>query len=369
MAAGARPEGPQLTWREWELELRCDDPVVLSAAQPRLLEVGGLPSTSWSKLDRLLTRHDLVAPARPLHIRPRRAARKSAGAAVQAHLAEQVAELKARDPQTRRDIPDALHKMRVASRRLRSALATFRPLLNRDVTDPVRAELRWLAGVLGAARDAEVMHARLRAMIDAEPDDLVLGKARERVETLMAQRYGETHDRVVAGLDSQRYLRLLDTLDALAADPPFTPRAREPATDVLAPLVRRSWRRLERSMAAADRAPRGPRQDALLHQVRKTAKQTRYAAEAVRPVFGRSSRSFIAAIARLQETLGDFQDGIVAGAVLREMGSRGSRAGENSFTFGRLHALEQQRAEGAVRAWPEARAAVSRRRFQRWLRT
>ena len=242
-------------------------------------------------------------------------------------------------------------------------------MLNRDVTDPVRAELRWLAGVLGAARDAEVMHARLRAMIDAEPNDLVLGKVRERVETLMKQRYGEAHDRVVAGLDSERYLRLLDTLDALAAAPPFTPRAREPATEVLTPLMRRSWRRLERTMAAADRAPRGPRQDALLHQVRKTAKQTRYAAEAVQPVFGRSARRFTAAIARLQETLGDFQDGIVAGAVLLELGSRGHRAGENSFTFGRLHALEQQRAEGAVRAWPEARAAVSRRRVQRWLQT
>ena len=85
----------------------------------------------------------------------------SAGSAVQAHLAEQVAELVARDPQTRRDRRTRLHRMRVATRRLRSALATFRPLLDRTRTDPLREELRWLAGVLGAARDAEVMHARL----------------------------------------------------------------------------------------------------------------------------------------------------------------------------------------------------------------
>jgi CHAD domain-containing protein len=70
---------------------------------------------------------------------------------------------------------------------------------------------------------------------------------------------------------------------------------------------------------------------------------------------------------QLQESLGDFHDGVVAGLVLRELGARGHREGENGFTFGRLHALEQTRAERAIQRWPEARAAVSRRRLRRWL--
>ena len=66
-------------------------------------------------------------------------------------------------PQVRLGIEDSVHRMRVASRRLRSALATFRPLFDREVGDRLREELKWLGGVLGPARDAEVMHERLRS--------------------------------------------------------------------------------------------------------------------------------------------------------------------------------------------------------------
>ena len=75
----------------------------------------------------------------------------------------------------RRDEPDAVHKMRVGTRRLRSTLKTFRPLYDRDTTDRLRAELRWLAESLGHVRDAEVLAARLGRALDAEPDELVLG--------------------------------------------------------------------------------------------------------------------------------------------------------------------------------------------------
>ena len=85
------------------------------------------------------------------------------------------------------------------------------------------------------------------------------------------------------------------------------------------------------------------------------------------PVFGRPARRFAKAVAELQESLGDFQDGVVTRVVLRELGGLGHRAGENGFTFGRLHALEQVRAEAAVERWSAARAAVSRRRLRRWL--
>lgn len=362
------PAGPELVWREWEVELLQGDEGLLAAVQDRLLPAGATPASSTSKLGRVLPRPAEVAGGTPWWATTRgRRGRASAGAAVQAHLAEQVAELVARDPHTRRDAPDALHKMRVATRRLRSALATFRPLLDRAQTDPVRDELRWLAAVLGAARDAEVMHARLRSLVAAEPDELVLGRVLDRVDTFMTKRHREAHDAVLRELGGERYLRLLDTLDALASEPPFRPDAERDAEKVLPRLVRQTWRRLDRTMAAAERAPRGPDKDELLHEVRKDAKRARYAAEAVVPVFGKPARRFAEGVAELQESLGDFQDGVVTRAVLRELGSLGHRAGENGFTFGRLHALEQVRAEAAVERWPAARAAVSRRRLRRWL--
>jgi CHAD domain-containing protein len=211
------------------------------------------------------------------------------------------------------------------------------------------------------------MHARLRRLVAAEPDDLVLGKVRDRIDVLMTARHRTAHDAVLQELDGQRYLRLLDALDQLVADPPFLPAAGEDAATALPHLVRRTWRRLDRTMSAAERAPRGPEQEELLHEVRKEAKRTRYAAEAVQPVVGRPARRFAAAVAELQETLGDFQDGVVTRQVLLELGARGHRAGENGFTFGRLHALEQVRAEAAVDRWPQARAAVSRPRLRHWL--
>ena len=366
LLGGSEPRDGGLEWREWEVELLAGDERLLDVVEQRLLAAGARHAAAASKLGRLLPRPSSTDDRRAWWAAGRSSGRPSAGDAVQAHLAEQVAELVARDPHTRRDVPDALHKMRVATRRLRSALATFRPLLDRARTDPVRDELRWLAGVLGAARDAEVMHARLRRLVAAEPLELVLGKVQDRIDATMVQRHRTAHDRVLEELDGERYLRLLVALDDLVAHPPFVPRAAQDATEVLPRLVRRTWRRLDRRMAAAQEAARGAAQDELLHEVRKDAKRSRYAAEAVQPVFGEPAARYAAAVTELQESLGDFQDGVVTREVLRELGARGHLAGQNGFTFGRLHALEQVKAEAAVAAWPQARAAVSRRRLRRW---
>ena len=363
----ALPAGIPDAWREWELELVTGDRGLLSTVDTVLSAAGAVPSSSGSKLGRVLPLpgREPRLPAEESGTATRRG-RRTAGDAVQEHLAEQVAELVARDPQARRDLPDAVHKMRVATRRLRSALATFRPLLDRARTDPLRSELRWLAGLLGAARDAEVMQARLRALITAEPPDLVLGPVQDRVDRFLAQRHQEAHARLLVELDGGRYLALLDALDALVAAPPFTRRAGRGAERELRRAVRRSWRRLRRTMRAAGR-PAAAHRVALLHEVRKEAKRARYAAEAVRPVLGEPAGRFAAAMASMQEALGELQDGQVTMDLLRQLGSRGHLAGENAFTLGRLHAAEQARAERAAEQWPALRAAASRRRLRAWL--
>jgi CHAD domain-containing protein len=72
-------------------------------------------------------------------------------------------------------------------------------------------------------------------------------------------------------------------------------------------------------------------------------------------------------MADLQEVLGEFQDGVLTRDALRELGAASSRAGENGFTFGRLHGLEQARAEAAVARWPQVRKEVSTPKLRRWL--
>lgn len=357
-----------LRWREWEVELVDGDPAVLDDVQVLLLAAGATPSGSASKVGRVLGRRPVAEGQQPWWgRRPASSGKATAGGVLVAHLAEQVGELVARDPQVRRDQPDALHKMRVATRRLRSALQTFRPLLDRTRTDPLRDELRWLAGVLGEVRDTEVMHARLRGLVADEPAELVVGPVRERIDTELDARYRAAHDRVLAELEGERYLALLDALDALVAEPPLLPLARERARTVLPGLVEHAWRRLTRALRHAERAD-GTERDLLLHEARKDAKRARYAAEAVASAYGKPAVAFAKAVTRLQEVLGEHQDGVVTREALRELAAAAAAAGEDGFTYGRLHGLEQARAETAGAGWRRARRAASKRRLRRWLR-
>jgi inorganic triphosphatase YgiF len=91
-----------------------------------------------------------------------------AGAAVTAYLRTHARAFLHQDVRVRRDLPDSVHQMRVAARRLRSGLKTFAPLIDRAWADQLRSELGWAAGELGNARDTEVLLERL----DAHAEDL-----------------------------------------------------------------------------------------------------------------------------------------------------------------------------------------------------
>src|SRR5258708_2331790 len=91
---------------------------------------------------------------------------------VMAYARAQVRTLLSFDPLVRRDAPDSVHQMRIATRRLRSMLRSFGQVLRRDQIEGGRGpgqglggELKWLGDVLGAARDAEVLDAHLRGAL------------------------------------------------------------------------------------------------------------------------------------------------------------------------------------------------------------
>ncbi len=181
--------------------------------------------------------------------------------------------------------PEGVHKMRTAARRLRSDLKTFRPLLDREVTDPLRDELKRLGEVLGAVRDPDVLCERLRAsaarVLEAD-DAAALDEVLARLESDRDAAVGRLH----RALGSDRYRRLLDDLVAVADAPPLRGDAGEPALDVLPALVHKPWRSLRRMVDDLDDHP----SDGDLHEVRKQAKQVRYAAEAVRSAVGPSAK-------------------------------------------------------------------------------
>ncbi|NED11040.1 CHAD domain-containing protein, partial [Streptomyces sp. SID9124] len=131
-------------WTEIEVELADDgDPAFLDTVGRALEEAGIRPSAAHSKLARAL---EETAPeaARPREDEPR-----TAGDHVLVHVRRQAEAIAAFDPAVRRGLPDSVHKMRVATRRLRSALRTYRRVLDREATRALGAELKWLAGELG----------------------------------------------------------------------------------------------------------------------------------------------------------------------------------------------------------------------------
>jgi CHAD domain-containing protein len=259
--------------------------------------------------------------------------------------------------------------MRVTTRRLRSALATFRPVFDRSVTDPIRDELKWLGGVLGAARDTEVMAEELLATIQAEPPELVLGPVTARVRSTLAGRQREAMEVVAATLSGQRYYDLLDALDRLLVEPPLTDRAADAATRVLGDRTRAAWRRTRRAADRAATAPAGATRETALHEVRKAAKRARYAAETAGPVIGKPAKSFGKRMKSVQQLLGEHQDAVIIGAELRQMGIQAHAAGENGYTFGRLHALYQTRAARLRDDYAGVWHAAARKRYRRWMKS
>lgn len=300
--------------------------------------------------------------------------RRPAMLVVHAWVAEQVTELARRDAEIRQGsgagegADEGIHKARVACRRLRGALATYRPLLDRQVTDPIREELRWLARALGPARDLDVAHVRLRRLLDGEPPHLVLGPVAERLDETYGRRRHEAHAAAREALTSERYAALRESLDRLVAAPPWTDRAGEDARDVLPRRVRSEFRRLRRRvLAVQDLAGDRERRDEAVHAARRAAKRLRYAAESLQPVWGSDAKRLAKAATRFAAELGTRQDAVVAAADLLALAREADAAGESAFTYGRLHAHEQHVVDEIDARFDSMWTRVAKPRLRSWL--
>ncbi|MFC9237309.1 CHAD domain-containing protein [Streptomyces decoyicus] len=379
------PAGPvEARWREIEVELTGGgDTALLDEVGRALVAAGARPSSAQSKLARALVEtgqeRDRPAPggAGPGERRAKgsgkrggkgkSAAKKkgcTAGDVVLRYVREQVRVIIELDPAVRRDLPDSVHRMRVATRRLRSAFRSYTKVLDRAATQPIGLELKWLAAELGVDRDREVLTARLRKALADVPRTLLLGPVDARLRIWSERRRAGSRKEVLAVLDGPRYLSLLKTLHALLEEPPLRPAAGRPAPQVVSQAVLKDYRRLARRVEAALAAPAGRERDEALHGARKAAKRTRYAAEASRPALGRPAKKFARRIKRVQQLLGDHQDSVVARDALRELATQAHRAGEGGFTFGLLYGREEALAADRERELPGRWEKASRRKHR-----
>lgn len=362
-------------FREVEVEVtRRADAELLEAIIDRLREVGAGEPDPTPKLVRALGARALgppeLAPV-PLDDDP------SMADAVRAAIVNSTTRILRHDPGIRiGDDPEDVHQARVGTRRLRSDLRTFAPVLVEEWLEPLRDELRWLAGALGAVRDADVLAERLRRQADALPARDASGLA-PLFRKLAAERE-RAGDELLAAMGSERYVALLDRLVAAAQDGDhphghapaatngapvemFRAEAALPAEDLLPELVARPWRHVKKAVGELDAEP-APE---ALHEVRIRTKRARYAAEAAAPVIGKRAAAFGKALANAQGVLGDHQDAIVAEEWLRHAIVRAGAA--QAMAAGELIAVQRAEAAACRDEWPAAWRKLDRKKLRSWL--
>jgi CHAD domain-containing protein len=356
-------------WRELEVELVDGTRKVLAAVDEALQAAGARSAQLPSKL------------ARALADRFPREAQESGDAtpavkALTGYLREQRDALLANESAAGDGDVNAVHDMRVAARRLRSTLRTFRPLLQRERTEPLREELRWLGAALGAVRDGQVMAKRLRTAVTALAPELVVGPVAARIQQRLANRTGLAREDLKKALDSPRYAALLDRLDEILDNgpPPDT------TTERVLRLARKALRRADRMLDAAGEARPTDHtrvsfpvaapsdRDSQLHEARKAYKRARYAVEALKPLAGKQAKRLANRLTTLQDILGTHQDSVVTGSLLRDYGMRAHLEGENAFTYGLLHGRQTEAGERCLRKVRRARRRATGRRLRGWLR-
>ena len=284
----------------------------------------------------------------------------TAGDVVRRALATSVLHLIRHDPVVRLDAdPEGVHQTRVATRRLRSDLRTFRSLLDEGWVCGLRAELAWLGGALGAARDADVLLERVRAR--ASSLDETERPAAAEIVGALERRDKDAHAAVMEALTSARYAELLDALVDAANAPCFSDAATRPAGEALPPLVRAPWKRLRATVQAAGNQPTSE----ALHEIRIGAKRLRYAAEAVGTVLGKPPSRLAAHAEAVQDVLGEHHDAVVAASWLRGWASGASADG--AFAAGTIAGVEAVAAADARTAWAKAWRALDSRELRGWM--
>lgn len=283
---------------EIELELKHGSPGALFSLTRRIDAVAPLRIGVLSKAERgyrLLGAAVRAAKSEPVVL----AKDMTAGDAFQAIAGACLRHFRLNEMLVDRFNGEALHQIRVALRRLRSAFVIHKAMLQDEAFGRLREELRWLAAEFGPARDLDVLIAR---------NDV------ESIRPRLEQARHEAYDRAEAALASPRTRALmLDLSEWLAvgvwrSSLRGSALAEQPAREFAASALDRLRRRVKkggRGLARLD--------DEARHEVRKDAKKLRYAAEFFASLFSEKHRQrrhkrFIEALELLQDKLGALND-------------------------------------------------------------
>jgi CHAD domain-containing protein len=339
----AETDGRQQQWQEVEVELVEGGPQVLKTVERRLLKAGATPATGPSKLARALA--DRLGDGASRKTGPEKTKDP-----VLRYAREQRDAIAEYDPGVRHGDEESVHKMRVATRRLRSTLKTFKRSFDAELAATVAPELKWLAGQLGEVRDGQVLEKKLLAGVREEGAEFapVADRIREHLDAKVAAGRAA----LATDLNGHRYLSLLDAIDRLVGsaytgEPKALGRARK--------ALHKADQLLDQAVADGE--------DAELHEARKAYKRARYAVEVFVPEVGKPAQQLTSALTDLQDVLGAHQDSVVAREILREL----SREAADGFPYGILYARQQQVGRDTFGELPAVIRAAGRRKVRAWI--
>jgi CHAD domain-containing protein len=251
--------------------------------------------------------------------------------------------------------PEPVHQLRVAIRRMRSALSIFRRAAAPAAFEAVTPGLKRLAARLGAARDWDVfLTGTGQAVGNAMAGD-------RRIAAMLqagGKRRSAAYAALAAYLASAEFHALelaLAQLTALrpweAVDEEAAVKLAGPAEDYATPMFDR---RLEHMLAPGADISDLP--VAELHAIRKAGKRLRYAAEFFAPLYGkRSTRRFIERLSILQEALGHLNDSAAAASLMASLGGGPERQFAAGAVQGFVAANQDDTRAAINRAWAKFR--------------
>ncbi len=302
---------------EFELELLKGDVRALIACARELTAEAPLTLALRSKSERgyalATNRVDSPATAEPLVLPAKATADEAFGRIVGHCLRHFLGNWTA---VTVRHDPEGVHQMRVALRRLRSAFVLFGGPFRAAMED-LEGEIRWIAHILGGARDLDVFEEEVfRPAAEAHGEDERLNE----LSGLVRARRAVAWQALLTALDSARFRRLVFELAASTLSRPwFDPVAGTAATARAAQFARRRltkrYKRVQELGAKVTELDAKQR-----HELRLMLKKLRYAVEFFASLFSESETTrFLKRVAALQDVLGQMNDAAFSRALVGDI--------------------------------------------------
>ncbi|HEX5047878.1 MAG TPA: CHAD domain-containing protein [Gammaproteobacteria bacterium] len=210
--------------------------------------------------------------------------------------------------------PENIHQLRIATRRLRVALRSFRHVLPAKNTASLRKELRWFARALGEARDLDVYAENFRSYLQTLPPEQLRDLGGYELHLRRAR--AEARNDLGALFADERYAALLGSFAAFLDGAPTPAAVRRwrsfKISDGFKKYLRKSARRVQKLGRKVGRTAAAKK----LHALRIRTKRLRYELEFFAAVYP-SLESTARAAKALQDVLGAHQDACTASSRLR----------------------------------------------------